>query len=64
MLGLRCRTGFPLAAASAGYSLAVVCRLLIAMPSFVEEHGFQARGLSSCSSQTPEHSLSSGGAWA
>ena len=37
--GLHCCAGFGLAAVSAGYSLVVVCGLLIAMASVVVEHG-------------------------
>ena len=55
-----------------GYSLAGVCRLVIAVASLVAEHGFSARkalavvarGLSSCSSRALEHRLSTCGAWA
>ena len=39
MLGLHCCAGFSLVAVSGGYSLAVVCRLLIAVASPVAEHG-------------------------
>ena len=41
---------------SGGYSLVVVPRLLIAVASLVVEKGSRV--------QTPEHRLSSGGAWA
>lgn len=44
-LGLRGRAGFSLAAASSGYSPAVVCRLPIVVSSLVAEHGLRARGL-------------------
>ena len=37
MLGLDCRTDFSLAALSRGYSLVVVCRLLVAVTSLVEQ---------------------------
>ena len=40
VLGLCCCTGFSLDAASGGYSLVVVCKLLIVMASLVAEHGF------------------------
>ena len=39
LLGLHCYAGFSPAVASGGYSLAVVCRLLITVASFVVEHG-------------------------
>ena len=39
MLGLHCYMSFSLVAASRGYSLAVVCRLLTAVASLVAEHG-------------------------
>ena len=39
MLGLHCCTDFSLVAASRGYSLGVVSRLLIALASLVKEHG-------------------------
>ena len=72
VLGLRRCTGFSLAAASRGSSLAAVCRLLITVASLVVKHGLQGawasgavtRGLSSCNSRPIEHSLSSCGAWA
>ena len=38
MLGLRCYPGFSLAAASGGYSVALVCSLLTAVTSFVADH--------------------------
>ena len=41
VLGLRCRVGFSLVVESEGYSLVVVCRLLVAVASLVAE-------LSSC----------------
>ena len=37
--------GLSLVAASGGYSLVVVCRLLIAVASIVAEHGLQILGL-------------------
>jgi len=40
MVGLHCSAGFSLAAASEGYSVVVVCRLLIAVASLAAEHGF------------------------
>ena len=39
VLGLHCCAGFSLVAVSAGYSLVVVCGLLIVMASVVVEHG-------------------------
>ena len=65
VLGLRRCTGFSLAAASRGSSLAAVCRLLITVASLVVKHGLQGawasgavtRGLSSCNSRPIEHSL-------
>ena len=41
MLGLRCYPGFSLAAASGGYSVALVCRLLTAVTSLVADHRLQ-----------------------
>ena len=41
MLGLHCYAGFSLAAVIRGYSLLVVRRLLIAVPSLVAEHRLQ-----------------------
>ena len=63
---------FSLVAASWGYSLDVVCRLLIAGVSLVAERGVQgtwasviaATRLGSCGSQVPEHRLKSCAAWA
>ena len=71
-LGLRCRAGFSLVAASQGYSEFAVSGLLVAVASLVSEHRLQgtrasaavARGLSSCGSRAVEHRLSSRGAWA
>ena len=37
--GLHCSTGFSLAMVSGGYSLALVCRLLIVVAFLVAEHG-------------------------
>ena len=42
VLGLHCCTGFTLVAASRGYSLVAVCRLLIAVVSPVAEQGLQS----------------------
>ena len=39
VLGLHCCAGFSIVAVSAGYSLVVVCGLLIVMASVVVEHG-------------------------
>ena len=44
MLGLHCCSGFSLVAVSRSYSLAAVCRLLIAVASLVE-HGLWEHGL-------------------
>ena len=41
VLGLHCYAGFSLVAASRGYSLVVVHRLLIVVASVVVEHGIQ-----------------------
>ena len=41
VLGLCCCTGFPLVAASGGHSLVALCRLLLAVASFVAEHRLQ-----------------------
>ena len=68
MLGLLCCEDFPLVAASGGYSLVAVGRLLTEVASLVEHRlwGLQAtviaaHGLSSCSSQALEHRLNSCG---
>ena len=68
-LGLRCCTGFFLAAVNSGYSLIVVCGLLIAMASLAAEHELlgipvAAHGLSSCGSRTLGNRFSTGGTWA
>ena len=68
-LGLCALRGLSLVA-SVGYSLVVVCRLLITVTSLGVEHGLwgawasavAARGLSSCSSQVVERRLSCRGA--
>ena len=39
-LGLHCYTGFSLVAASGGYSLVMMCGLLIVVASLVVELGF------------------------
>ena len=39
VLGLCCHRGFSLVVASTGYSVVVVCGLLIVVASFVAEHG-------------------------
>ena len=39
MLGLCCCVGFSLVAARGGYSVIALCELLIAVASFVAEHG-------------------------
>ena len=72
MPGLHCCSGFPLVAASGGYSLVAVHGLLIVMASLVVQHGLWgtqasvvvACGLMSCSSRALEHRLSSYAAWA
>ena len=43
VLGLRCCADFSLIVESRGYSLAVVHRLLIAVASFVTEHGLEGK---------------------
>ena len=45
VLGLRCFTAFSLLAASEAYSLAVLCRPLIAAASLSVEHRPAARGI-------------------
>ena len=40
VLGVCCREGFFSSFGEQGYSLAVVCRLVIAVASLVAEHGF------------------------
>ena len=70
VLGLHCCAGLSLVAASGGYSIAVVCKLLITVASLVTEHGLYrvrasvvaACGLSSYRSRAPEHRLNSLGA--
>ena len=65
LLDLHCCTDFFLIAASGSYSLAEVCRLLIALASLIAMHGLQgvwasvvvAHGLGSCGSQAIEHRL-------
>ena len=47
-----------------GLLFVAVHGLLIAVASFVVEHGLQVRGLSSCGSRALERRLSSCGAWA
>ena len=66
------RLFFFLIAVSGSYSLAKVCRLLIALASLIAGHGLQsvwasvavAHGLSSCGSQAIEHRLNRCGAQA
>ena len=48
VLGFRCCASFPLVVASGGYSLAVMCRLLIAGASLVTSTGSRCAGISSC----------------
>ena len=58
VLGLRCCTGISLLAASGGYSLVAMLRLLIAVASLVAEVlGYL--GFSSCGSWALEHRFSS-----
>ena len=72
MLGLRRCLGFCLVSVSRGYSLAAMCRLLIAVDSLVAGHRLQgfraavvaAHALSCCSSRALEHQLSCRGAQA
>ena len=45
VLGLCCCAGLSLVVASGGYSLAAVCRLLIAVASLLVEHRLGALGL-------------------
>ena len=71
-LDLHCCAGFSLVASSRGYSVVMVCRLLIAVASLVAEHRLwgtrasaaEAPGLRSCSSQALEHRLNNCGALA
>jgi len=44
VLDLHCCSGFPLAAANGGSSLAAVCGLLIAAASFLHNMGSRAHG--------------------
>ena len=54
--------GLSLFSASRGYSLSVVCGLLIVEASLVAEHGALGHmGFSSCGSGAPEHRLRSCG---
>ena len=50
--------------AAHGLSLALVCRLLVAVLLSVQSTGSGLRGLSSCGSWALEHSFGSFGAWA
>ena len=58
MLGLHRCMDFSLVAASGGYSLFAMLRLLTVMTSLVG-HGLWALGFQRCSSQAPEHRLNS-----
>ena len=65
VLGLCCCVGFSLIAASGGYSLAMVCGLLVLVASLVvEAYRIAACGLSSCGSLALERRLNSSGAQA
>ena len=72
VLDLHCCSGFALAAVSGGYSLAVVCGLLIAAASFLHNTGSRACrpqwlwhvGSVVVASWALEHVFSSCGAWA
>ena len=72
MLGLHCREGFSLVAASGDYSLAAVCGLLIVAASTVAEHRLEGartslvvvHGLRRWGYRALEHRLNSCGAWA
>ena len=62
---------FFLVVLSGGYSIVVVCRLLIAMASLLQSRGSRVQGLQSCGmwlssrdSLVLEHRLNSCGAWA
>ena len=67
LLHLSCCASFSLVVGSMGYSLDMVCRLLIAVTAFVSDPGLQvvwallvlAHELSSCSSWGLEHRLNS-----
>ena len=71
-MGLCSSVGFSLVAASRGYSLVALFRLLIAVASSVAEHGLQglqasvavACGLSGRGSWALKLRLNSGGTWA
>ena len=71
-LGLHCCTGFSPVVVSRNYSLALACKLLIAVASLVVEHRLQgswasvvtAPGLRTCGSRALKHSLSSCDTWA
>ena len=72
VLGLHCCTGCSLVEASMGYTLVVLCWLLITVASLVAEHGLQgtgasgvrACGLSCCGFPALEYRLTSWGAQA
>ena len=67
VLGLHCCMGFFLVAESRGYSLVGVSGFLVAMTSFVVEHGYwglwasvvEVYGLRSCGPPALEHRLDS-----
>ena len=63
MLDLCCCMGFSLVAVSGGYSLVVVCRLLIVV-TCCGAQVLGSMGFSSCGSPTLEHRLSICGVWA
>ena len=62
LLGLHCCAAFSWVAASRGYSIAAVHRLLVAVAPLVAEHRLQACRLHSHSSQSLKHELHSCGA--
>ena len=54
VLSLHCFASFSLVAASGGYSLGMVCRLLIGWLLLLQSMGSRVQGLSICGSQTLE----------
>ena len=64
MLGLHCSVGFSLVVMSGGYSLVVVCGLLIMVASFIAEHGPQGEGNGSpLQYSCPENFIDAGAWW-
>ena len=64
VLGLCCCQGFSPVAASSGYALVLVHRLLVAVATLLWCTGTRACGISNCISQALDHRLNSCGTWA